>query len=383
MKEDGGYIAIRGFAYQFDKALLDMIQNPDRAYQIEHLQDHNYEDYAIQVKYYGREYTVPEQKQKIKNIIIKLLTDFSENSELGYCIYAYFAGSGEKFISFDIDLLNSYLGKEQGKFDASIKNKFVRKFKVVYAPDFKKQFELLITEISKAYSCDENDACCYHAMMVSHLERLVLKYKLEQAAERVCSKDSLDTLVATAKDVIFRTAYTEFLGKDKFQKHIHKQYFNRQHIDGKERVFIIEPPTKWVPHSLRHVLYEVAMKWGNNTDRTPNNDRSSPFFFLRVNEDQLIELKHQILAEGKSFSDGHYFKGSEFDPKMLVKIQSPYLRFNMFFVHSVDEIYQVFDVANRPKEIYQFYSSVPLEINADVKHVKIQIQDLNDIEKII
>ncbi|NDV27514.1 hypothetical protein [Desulfovibrio sp. JC010] len=383
MKEDGGYIAIRGFAYQFDKALLDMIQNPDRVYQIEHLQDHNYEDCAIQVKYYGREYTASEQKQKIKNIIIKLLTDFSENSELGYCIYAYFAGSGEKTILFDIDMLNSYLGKEQGKFDAAIKGKFVEKFKLIYAPDFKKQFEILITEISRSYNCDENDACCYHAMMVSHLERLVLKYKLEQAGERVCSKDELDKLVATAKDVIFRTAYVEFLGKDKFQKHIHKQYFKRQHIDAKERIFIIEPPVEWESHLLRHVLYDIAMKWGKHSDRIPNTERCSPFFFLRIKENQLIELKEKIRAAGKSFKDGHYFKGASFDPKLLVEIQSKTDRFDMFFIHSVDEIFQTFEVANRPKEIFQFFCSTPIKIDADVKHVKIQIQDLGDIGKMI
>jgi len=382
-KEDGGYIAIRGFAYQFDKALLDMLQHPDKGYQIENLQDHNYEEYAIQVKYYDREYKPSEQKQKIKAVLINFLNDLSENPERRYCLYSYFNGVEEAAVSIDFNGLNDYLGKKKTEFDDALKYRLVKDLKLIYAPDFKKQFKTLIEEISKAYTCDKNDACCYHAMMVSHLERLILEYKVDQAERRTCSKTDLNRIVQNAKDVIFRNAYVEFLGRDKFHKHIHKQYFDRKHIAAKERIFIIEPQPSWGLYEIRMALYEIASKWGKNGQNTPNGERCSPFFHVRINEEDMVALKSEIRAEGKAFTDGHYFKGAPFDPGLLIELQTRHRNFDMLFIDKPDDIVQTLRAAHRAKEVFQFYHTTPLDFEADVKHIKIQIDRLEDIEKMI
>jgi hypothetical protein len=382
-KEDGGYIAIRGFAYQFDKALLDMLQHPDKGYQIENLQDHNYEDYAIQVKYYDREYKPSERKQKIKAVLINFLNDLSEHPERKYCLYSYFNGVDETTVSLSFDELNDYLGNKKAEFDEPLKRQLVKDLKVVYAPDFKEQFGSLIHEISKAYTCDKEDACCYHAMMVSHIERLVLQYKVEQAERRACSKTDLDRIVTNAKDVIFRNAYVDFLGREKFHKHIHKQYFNRRHITAKERIFIIEPQPGWGLYEIRMALYEIASKWGKNKRNTPNEERCSPFFHVRIDEEDMKTLKTEIRAEGKSFTDGHYFKNATFDPDLLVEPQTRYQNYDMLFIDKADDIVHTLNAARRAKEIIQFYHITPLDFEADVKHIKIQIDRLEDIEKMI
>jgi len=382
-KEDGGYIAIRGFAYQFDKALLDMFQKPEKGYQIENLQDHNYDDYAIQVKYYGRKYKPSERKQKIKGVMINFLNDLSENPGRNYCLYSYFNGVDEAVAPIGFDELNDYLGNKKTDYDDSLKHQLVKDLKVIYAPDFKKQFEILIEEISKTYSCDKGDACCYHAMMVSHLERLILQYKVDQAERRTCSKTDLDKIVQNAKDVIFRNAYAEFLGREKFHKHIHGQFFNRKQIAAKERIFIIEPQPDWGLYEIRMALYEIASKWKKNGQRTPNNERCSPYFHLRIDDEDLITLKNEIRAEGKTFTDGHYFKGALFDPSLLVAPQTRHNNYDMLFIDAPENIVQTLQTAQRPKEVFQFYHTTPLDFAADVKHTKIQIDRLEDIQKMI
>jgi hypothetical protein len=48
---DGGYYAIKGFLYQFDKTLIEILKNPDAVVMIEHREDIDYRDFVIQVKH--------------------------------------------------------------------------------------------------------------------------------------------------------------------------------------------------------------------------------------------------------------------------------------------------------------------------------------------
>jgi hypothetical protein len=48
--DDGGHDAIKGFAYQFDKTLLEIIRSPRQRLQIEGAQDLSGEHYHMQIK---------------------------------------------------------------------------------------------------------------------------------------------------------------------------------------------------------------------------------------------------------------------------------------------------------------------------------------------
>ncbi|MFC1451081.1 hypothetical protein ABXK36_35330, partial [Bacillus cereus] len=48
---DGGYYAIKGFIYQFDITMIEILKNKDMDIFVEFQQDLNYEDYVIQVKH--------------------------------------------------------------------------------------------------------------------------------------------------------------------------------------------------------------------------------------------------------------------------------------------------------------------------------------------
>ena len=49
--KDGGYYAIKGFLYQFDKAIIEVLTNPNAIVGVEEKQDIDYQDFVIQVKH--------------------------------------------------------------------------------------------------------------------------------------------------------------------------------------------------------------------------------------------------------------------------------------------------------------------------------------------
>jgi len=49
--DEGGYYAIKGFLYQFDKTLIEVITNPQTSVAFENRQDIDYEDYVLQFKH--------------------------------------------------------------------------------------------------------------------------------------------------------------------------------------------------------------------------------------------------------------------------------------------------------------------------------------------
>jgi len=61
-QQNGGYYAIKGFTYQFDKSLLEVLANQSKQIEIEQIQDIGIEGFYIQVKYKETQYfgNVPE-----------------------------------------------------------------------------------------------------------------------------------------------------------------------------------------------------------------------------------------------------------------------------------------------------------------------------------
>ncbi|MGA2464246.1 MAG: hypothetical protein ABSH06_07840 [Thermodesulfobacteriota bacterium] len=85
--EDGGFYAIKGFLYQFDKSLIEIIENPENQFVIENIQDINCEDFVIQVKHHSAQDFAPG---KIRKSINQILDLFSSNPSKRYCLYCHF-----------------------------------------------------------------------------------------------------------------------------------------------------------------------------------------------------------------------------------------------------------------------------------------------------
>ena len=78
-QEEGGYYAIKGYLFQYDKSILELLSsNDDTRVFIERIQDIDYDNYVLQVKH---KETAEFSNSKIREPIIKLLDIFiSEQS---------------------------------------------------------------------------------------------------------------------------------------------------------------------------------------------------------------------------------------------------------------------------------------------------------------
>ena len=382
-KEDGGFIAIRGFAFQFDKAILEILKNPTIRYQVENLQDYNFNDYAVQVKYYAADYTRSKRKSQLKGFIVKLLKEFRNDNSIKYCIYAYYKGIQEETVQLSISELDDYLGENKNDFNQMEKQNFLTHFKIIYAPDFKRQFEDVIEQIKIQYNCNTDIAICHHAIMVSHLERLILKYEVDEASKRTCIKKDFDEILEKQEELTFLTGYKSVLDSTKYHSALRKKYFRRTPFQPKERLFIIEPNSEWELHEIEHVLLGVAMKWtNNNLNRVLNRERCSPAFFIRTENTNLISLKQQLYQSGKSFQDGYPFAGAAFDPARIHCAQSPTNKLDMFFVNDLKEVELILTHRNLPAEIFQFYQTTPVEPTPITRHTAIKVNNINEILEI-
>ena len=87
---DGGYYAIKGFAYQIDKAILELLNTDDENnnINIEQIQDIDLNDSVIQVKYKETAKLVPSQ---VNNPMSQLIEEFKIHKTKKYILYAYFS----------------------------------------------------------------------------------------------------------------------------------------------------------------------------------------------------------------------------------------------------------------------------------------------------
>ena len=75
--DDGGYYAIRGFLYQYDKYIWELLNSSsDTSINIENIQDIDSDNYVMQVKY--RE-SINYSPSVIKEPIKKLIEVFTKN----------------------------------------------------------------------------------------------------------------------------------------------------------------------------------------------------------------------------------------------------------------------------------------------------------------
>ena len=86
---DGGYYAIKGFEYQIDKTLIEVLTARDHESVIclEQIQDINTDDFVMQVKYKESAKLIPSV---IRNPIVQLISEYNSVPTKNYILYCYF-----------------------------------------------------------------------------------------------------------------------------------------------------------------------------------------------------------------------------------------------------------------------------------------------------
>ncbi len=315
-KEDGAYYAIKGFIYQFDKTILEILNQADEEafVKIEQEQDLEYENYVVQVKYYETKYKPAQQKQKIKDATIKLLKEFSGKQEDKYCLYVFFEGKNNEIKTYstvaDFDKL---LGKEANLYAPILKEKFITHFTIIYAVDFKEQFLSIKTKIRQEFNCKE-EAIIYHALIRDYLFKLIIDNASINSDKRVCCKQDVKELINEAKSKIIYSAYKEILGETKYFNFIKKQFLKID-FTYNNYLFIGENITETNSYSFAQLMKYLAEKYFDK-----KNSKALPFnIIIDKSEKELIEIKKQLIRYNVKFNDGYEGYG-EFSEQIFNEI---------------------------------------------------------------
>ena len=105
--EDGGYYALKGFAFQFNKSLLEVLENQESDVEIEQIQDIGVDNYYIQVKYHE---TQTYANWKIKKPMVQLLEYSKSDKSRNFCLYCYFNDKSPERVTLTEDDLDQILG---------------------------------------------------------------------------------------------------------------------------------------------------------------------------------------------------------------------------------------------------------------------------------
>ena len=230
---NGGYYAIKGFLYQFDKSLIEILRNPDIKVGIEKIQDIDINNYAIQVKHKETQNYSPS---KIKDAVIQLIDLFKNDKSQKFCLYCYFKNKSPCLYKLNLTELDKIIGNKKDKYLPYLKKEFLNNFKINFSNNYEEQFEELINIIKKSFSLTSKDkAIIYHSIFRSKLFDISIKTK----DEREISKNDLLLFIEDAEKTIFYLSYSKYLSKEKYEKIIRKDFFTfiAANIDNFERLF--------------------------------------------------------------------------------------------------------------------------------------------------
>jgi hypothetical protein len=377
--ENGGYYAIKGFVYQMDKTILEILENPESEISFEQKQDINFDDEVIQVKYKEQATYYPSS---VKKPIIQLIELFQKDQAKKYHLYAYFGDQEEGVKNLSLDELNTILGNND--FDESLKNSFLSAFTFNFSKNFDEHFESVIEKIKTefSYSSDE-DAVFAHGIILDHLFRKITNNQTTNIQERKSSKSELTNIISNHKSCIFYSAYREFLKDEEYFSLIKKKYFTWRNIDDFERFIWVELQENEALEQIKTTILGIKNKFYCSANRAIKS--GAPFIYLsNITPENLQATKQALNEEGHLLKDGHDFLNAVFSSKSLKEPSTKDNGICLKFLNTEDNFLEMIaENFGKTKEIYQFFINTSLKIESDNKNIKIQIQNLSDILSIL
>ncbi|WP_055443398.1 hypothetical protein [Lacinutrix himadriensis] len=375
---DGGYYAIKGFEYQIDKNILEILKETDekKAINIEQNQDIDSVDFVMQVKYKEATKFTPSA---IKKPVIQLIDEFIKNNSKQYILYCYFKDFNGYTESTSID---SILGSSKSNYTQQQKNDFKKSFKLNFASQFDIQLEQTIREIQKL-NYNEDESIIFHSRASNFLRSLVVNNSPSNISKRTCTKQDLINLFKNDRKVIFDNSFRFFKGEDLYFKKMKNEFFTFNNIDKTIRFFIIELDGLESISEITLLLKKISEKCFKKLTRDVKGE--APFIFIHnIDSNNIIKVKEKLVENEIIFKDGYDFLNSQFNLNSITLKSSKENRISLKLINNKNELNKVIDFNfNTLKKVYQFYKSKPIEISQDVTETKIAIQNANEILKVI
>jgi hypothetical protein len=375
---DGGYYAIKGFEYQIDKNILEILKETDvnEAINIEQNQDIDTADFVMQVKYKEATKFTPSS---IKKPVIQLIDEHIKNNSKQYILYCYFKDFNGYTESTSID---SILGSSKTNYTQQQKTDFEKSFKLNFAPQFDIQLEQTIREIQNL-NYNEDESIIFHSRASNFLRNLVVDNSPNQISNRTCTKKDLIELFKNDRKVIFKNSFRFFKGENSYFKKMKKDFFTSNNVDKTIKIFIIELDGSESKSEVVMLLKTISEKYFKQLKRDIKGE--APFFFIRnINPQKTIEIKEQLIEAKLIFKDGYDFLNSKFNLISITTKSSKENRISLKLINDETELNQVINFNFKTlKVVYQFFKSKPIEVIQDIKETNIEIQNSNEILKII
>ena len=375
-QEEGGYYAIKGFLYQYDKAILEILSRDERVpVYIERIQDIDCENYVLQVKH---KEAADYSASKMREPIIKLLDTFVNDMSKKFCLYAYFRNQKPHSIKFktvqELKDILKYRDKEktenlQGKYTNEQMESFIKNFTLQFAENYEIQFENVLKMIREKMKVEEEEAWIYHAIICDKLFKVALE---SEDDKRCITYEEINKYVDKCKTITFESKYRNIIGRDKFLKTIKRKYFtfNKPNINRFERLFMIECNEIEDGTIVRYIIDALKTKY-YRAGKSP-----APYICFRgLNKKVLNEVKIGMVDDEQAFSDGTYFDGDIFRSDKLVNDTNVTIKF--VSEENVENLKVKF------KEVYDFYLSSQTTIFEDIYKIKIQVENLDEIKVLI
>ena len=378
---DGGYYAIKGFAFQIDQTILKILgsDNENAAVGFEKIQDVDTDGFVMQVKYKETQTYAPS---KIRTPMIQLISEFQRERDNAYYLYCYFKDKDEANLSLDVASLDKILGKQKSRFPDSDKSAFTKKFQLRFAPTFQDQFHDVLKKIQECDFCnDQDEAVLYYSNIVAHITGIITSNT--DPAQRKSTKAEIISLIENNKRLIFSSAFRDYQGEQLYFRRIKRMYFSYRCINDWERFFIIETNSGESLSKIKDSILKISNTFCRIQGKVVKS--GAPYIYL-VNfpSDKLVQLKTELISEGNILKDGHDFYHAEFSKESIKENTTNSNKICLKFVNTGDCLAELLkEDFGKTKEVYQFYVDNPVNINEDIKNIKIQIRDISDINNIL
>lgn len=375
---EGGYYAIKGFEYQIDKNILEILQQQDinKAINIEQNQDIDSADFVMQVKYKEASKFYPSS---IRAPLIQLIDEFKKDNNKKYILYCFFGDFNGYPESTPIDTI---LGSLKNNYTRTEKSDFQKMFKLIFSPKFDIQLEQTIGEIAKL-GYQEEEAIIHHSRITKYLRNLVVNHSPKNSLNRTTTKKEIIELIKNDRKIIFTNSYRTYKGDSLFFKKIKKENFTFSNVDKTIRFFIIELEGGESIAELVHICKRISAKFFKILARDVKGE--SPFIYFRnIADAVLVDVKTRLIEDGIEIKDGYDFKGASFNINSIVEKSTKENKIALKFITQNSELSQLLKFNfNVTKEVFQFFETNPEKYNHQLREVKIEIKAFSEIEKII
>lgn len=373
-REEGGSSAIKGFLFQFDKTILEILDSPKKSIRFEQKEDIERGKYYIQVK--NRE-SAKYYPSSVRQAVKQLIELFIDGVNGDFCLYCHFKDKQPHIWTPTTNEIKVILGQDVRTYKETQIEAFALHFLIQFSDDYKTEFDRVIDELKKTFGLGTRDvAIMYHAVIRSYLLDLAVK----GMSKRKTSYAELKKLVANVQSHVSMEGYQVILGAEKYERLIRKQYFlqKRVNIDNFERLFIIECDEALNPVDIMQMVSLISRKYFIK-DKSPQ-----PYILFRKLDAEIMkDIKQGLVDKDFFFNDGTWFDGDKIRTDKLFS-KSTDERFGKIKFLPNEKLLENRRFLDHWDEIYEFYVDESLSIRGfENRYIQIPVAGCQQALKIV